>query len=278
VPQSDYERVERAILYIDEHFRRQPGLEEVARHVGLSPHHFQRLFRRWAGVSPKRFLQLVTAEHARHLLRAGQPALQTSLDLGLSSPSRLHDLMVRLYAVTPGEDAASGRGLTIRHGVHESPFGPALLASTERGVCALDFVPDGDAAAPLAAISARWPEARLAHDPAHAAATLARVFDGGAVPLHVQGTNFQARVWEALLRIPPGAATSYGRLAAAVGAPGAARAVGAAVGSNPVAYLIPCHRVLRASGALGGYRWGVPRKRAMLAWEAARAEGAASGG
>jgi AraC family transcriptional regulator, regulatory protein of adaptative response / methylated-DNA-[protein]-cysteine methyltransferase len=273
---SDYERVERAIQFIDTRYGDQPSLAEVAAHVGLSPHHFQRVFRRWAGVSPKRFLQLVTAEHARRLLRSSGSTLEVAWTLGLSGSSRLHDLLVTIDAVTPGEAATGGSGLTIRYGVHPSPFGACFVAVTERGVCALHFL-DGDPGSPLAALARDWPAAALREDAAGTAGILRDVFAarlGEPRPLSVliRGTNFQVQVWEALLRVPPGAATSYGHLAQAVGMPRAARAVGTAVGRNPIAYLIPCHRVLRRSGAFGGYRWGVERKRAMLAWEAARQE------
>lgn len=273
---SDYERVERAIRYIDTGYADQPSLAEVAAHVGLSPHHFQRLFRRWAGVSPKRFLQLVTAEHARRLLRAPGSTLDVAWTLGLSGPSRLHDLLVSVDAVTPGEFGAGGEGLDIRYGVHGSPFGPCFIAVTERGVCALHFL--GDAPdEPLAALRRDWPEAALREDAAGAGEALRDVFPhepttGQPLSVLVRGTNFQVQVWEALLRIPPGAATSYGYLAHSLGVPSGARAVGSAVGRNPIAYLIPCHRVLRASGAFGGYRWGEERKRAMLAWESAQRE------
>jgi AraC family transcriptional regulator, regulatory protein of adaptative response / methylated-DNA-[protein]-cysteine methyltransferase len=271
---SDYERVERAIRFIDAHYHEQPSLQDVAEHVGLSPSHFQRLFQRWAGVSPKRFLQLVTAEHARRLLRASGSTLDVAWTLGLSSPSRLHDLLVSLDAVTPGEFGAGGEGLEIRYGVHDSPFGLCFIAVTERGVCALHFLGDAPAE-PLSALRKDWPEAALREDPAGAGEVLQGVFPrepgtGQPLPVLVRGTNFQVQVWDALLRVPPGAATTYGHLARSLGMPRAARAVGTAVGRNPIAYLIPCHRVLRASGAFGEYRWGAERKRAMLAWEATR--------
>jgi AraC family transcriptional regulator of adaptative response/methylated-DNA-[protein]-cysteine methyltransferase len=271
----DYARVERAIRFLDEHFREQPRLAEVAAAVGMSEYHFQRLFRRWAGVSPKRFLQFLTADYARGLLRDSSTALETALEAGLSGPGRLHDLMVSVDAATPGEIRSGGEGVVVRHGVHPSPFGPALLAATERGICSLSFLEGADDPRPLEALRAGWPGARLVENVGATAPLARRAFaraaGEGRLPLHLRGTNFQIRVWEALLRVPEGAVVTYESLAAAAGAPGAARAVGAAVGANPVAYVIPCHRVIRKTGAFGGYRWGTARKRALLGWEAARA-------
>lgn len=271
----DYVRVEKAIRYLDENHRRQPSLAEVARGVGVSEYHFQRLFRRWAGVSPKRFLQFLTAEHARGLLRGSATVLDASYEAGLSGPGRLHDLMVAVHAMTPGEVRSGAAGLLVRHGVHDTPFGRCLIGLTDRGVCAMEFVgPEGPAGS-LAALRARWPAARLREDPDATAAVARRAFGAGPgeepISLLLGGTNFQLRVWEALLRIPAGGAATYGELAEAIGAPGSARAVGGAVGRNPVAWLIPCHRVIRGTGAFGEYRWGAERKRAMLGWEAARA-------
>ena len=270
----DYVRIEKAIRYLDENFRRQPELTEVAAAVGLSDYHFQRLFRRWAGVSPKRFLQFLTAEYARDLLRDSWTVLDAAYEAGLSGPGRLHDLMVSVDGVTPGEARRRGEGVAIRHGVHPSPFGDFLLATTERGVCALTFLDEAGAEGAIAGVAARWPNATLVPDAAATAPLAERIFDGeGTVPLHLEGTNFQIRVWEALLRVPGGTVVTYERLAASLGSPGAVRAVGTAVGRNPVAYLIPCHRVIRKTGAFGEYRWGAARKRAMLGWEAARSVG-----
>jgi AraC family transcriptional regulator of adaptative response/methylated-DNA-[protein]-cysteine methyltransferase len=260
----DYERVERAIRFLDEHHTEQPSLACVAGAAGLSEAHFQRLFKRWAGVSPKRFLQYATAEHARQLLCDSRPVLEAALDAGLSGPGRLHDLTVNVHAMTPGEMRRAGAGTTIRYGNHATPFGRCFLARTERGVCALRF---GDG---IAEERARWPAAEFVRDDAATAEDAARVFRGGAISLDLHGTNFQIRVWEALLRIPVGSVTSYGALARRIERPGAARAVGRAVGSNRIAVLIPCHRVLRETGAFGGYRWGLERKRALLAWESSR--------
>ena len=270
---SDYARVEAAIRYLEGHAASQPGLAELARHVDLSPAHFQRLFKRWAGVSPKRFLQFVTLEHAKNLLRDSTSVLDTSYEVGLSGPGRLHDLFVNVDAVTPGEYKAFGEGIEVRWGLHPTAFGDCVLAQTERGICHLSFV-DGDADANLARLEHDWKRSRLVEDAAATAETCRRIFaaprGGQPLPLVLKGTNFQLKVWTALLRVPEGSLTSYGDLARHVCTPRATRAVASAVAANPVAYLIPCHRVLRKSGALGGYAWGEARKRAMLGWESAR--------
>jgi AraC family transcriptional regulator of adaptative response/methylated-DNA-[protein]-cysteine methyltransferase len=277
----DYARVERAIRYLDENFRDQPRLAEVAAAVGMSEYHFQRLFRRWAGVSPKRFLQFLTADYARGLLRDSWNALDAAYEAGLSGPGRLHDLMVSVEAATPGEIRRRGEGLVVRWGVHSTPYGRCLLAATERGVCWLAFLDSPDDPRPLEELRARWPDARLEEDPALTAPLVERAFSGAAdgtpPPLHLRGTNFQVKVWEALLRVPAGTVVTYEGHAAAAGAPTAVRAVGAAVGANPVAYLIPCHRVIRKTGAFGDYHWGSVRKRALLGREAAVALRAAAG-
>lgn len=269
----DYARIEQAIRFLDAHFQDQPELIEVARAVGLSEYHFQRLFRRWAGVSPKRFLQYLTAAYAREQLRR-QGVLEAAHASGLSGPGRLHDLTLQIYAATPGELRRGGAGLEIRYGFHATPFGDCLLALTARGVCALRFV-DGGQAGALRELRAEWPQARLRAAATDTACVVERLFAraGRRAPLalHLAGTNFQVRVWEALLRIPPGAVTSYEHLATLAGQPNAARAVGSAVAHNPVALLIPCHRVIRKTGAFGEYRWGETRKRAVLGWEAAHA-------
>lgn len=272
---SDYQRIESAIEYLHDHARAHPTLEEVAAHVDLSKFHFQRLFRRWAGVTPKQFLRVLTVDHAKDLLRAGAPVLTTTWETGLSSPGRLHDLFVTVEAMTPGEYASQGRGLGIDWGVHESPFGDCVIGRTDRGICRLRFLQAGDD--PEADLAAEWPGAALRHAPRRTRELAAQAFDPAArdslrpLPLLVRGSNFQIQVWRALLAIPEGSATTYGALARSLGDRGAARAVGTACGANRIAWLIPCHRVLRASGALGGYAWGLQRKRAMLAWEAARA-------
>lgn len=271
----DYARIEAAIRYLDNHHEDQPDLATVAAEVGLSPFHFQRLFQRWAGVSPKRFLQFLTVEHARRLLAADAPVLDVALDVGLSGPSRLHDLFVACEAMTPGEARRGGAGIEIAYGLHPSPFGDCLIGVTARGIAALSFVlADGPDAA-IARLAERWPGAALRHDQGATAEPARRVFEGGEVALHLRGTNFQVKVWEALLRIPAGHAVAYEDVARAIGKPGAMRAVGRAAGANPVAFLVPCHRVIRKTGPFSGYAWGPERKRAILAWESARTEASA---
>jgi AraC family transcriptional regulator of adaptative response/methylated-DNA-[protein]-cysteine methyltransferase len=271
---ADYARVERAIRFLEEHAESRPSLAEVARGAGLSPAHFQRLFTRWAGLSPKRFLQFLAKEHAVERLRRSATVLDAAWDAGLSGPGRLHDLLVSSEAATPGEVASGGRGVSIAWGFHPTPFGECLLGMTARGICHLSFVGPGGRPGALADLSRRWPRASLREDRALVSRTAERVFAGtgrGKLHLHLAGTNFQLKVWEALLRIPPGAAATYGDVARRIGRPTAVRAVAGAVGRNPVAWIIPCHRVLRSIGTLGGYRWGLERKQAMLGWEAARA-------
>lgn len=274
-----YARIEAALDYIAAHLEAQPDLAEIARHVGMSEYHFQRTFTRWAGISPKRFLQHLTLQAAKRSLADSASVLDAAYDVGLSGPSRLHDLFVTYEAVTPGEYKARGEGLTVRWGVHPSPFGACLLAATERGICHLSFLSGEPSDAPEDELRRRFPEADLEAAPEVTAPLAARIFagspgeEGAPLALHLRGTNFQLQVWKALLALPRGAVVTYGGLARRLGRPGAARAVGAAVGANPVAYLIPCHRVLRGSGELGGYRWGTARKRALLGWEAARREG-----
>ena len=280
----DYARIEAAILYLEEHFRDQPALDEVAEAAGLSPHHFQRLFRRWAGISPKRFGQFLTLDYAKAQLEASTSILDTAYDAGLSGPSRLHDLFVTYEAMSPGTFKKGGDGVDVSYGVHPSPFGPCFIGQTERGICALGFADDhrSDAQAVRAEFEHRWPAARFREDQAAAEAIVAHIFDdrrsAAAEPLRltVCGTNFQLRVWEALLRIPPGRIASYHALAQALGLPRSARAVGGAVAANPVSYLIPCHRVIRRTGRFSNYEWGPARKRVMLGWEAAHFGPAAS--
>jgi AraC family transcriptional regulator of adaptative response/methylated-DNA-[protein]-cysteine methyltransferase len=274
----DYSRVEKAILYLEENYHRQPELREVARSIHLSEYHFQRLFRRWAGISPKRFIQFLTLEHAKKLLADSHSVLDATYDSGLSSPGRLHDLFVNLEAMTPGEFKAQGGGLRISHGFHPSPFGECLLCVTERGICGLGFVGAGGRAGILRDFQSRWPEAHWEESPRRTQPYISRIFGGekrnGSRPLTLvlQGTNFQIKVWEALLRIPMGSVVPYEDLALTVCSARAARAVGGAVGKNPIAFLIPCHRVVRKAGGIGGYHWGSARKKAMLAWEAARTQ------
>jgi len=273
---TDYARIERTIRYLEENYRQQPDLKALARGAGLSEFHFQRLFRRWAGISPKRFVQYLTAGHAVRMLRESRTNLDAAYDAGLSGGGRLHDLLVNFHAVTPGELKRAGAGLTIQYGFHPSPFGECLIAVTARGVCHLGFVSPEDRRTAFAELTAEWPQAQFKEAPRVTAPLVHRLFkriNGHApgIDLHVRGTNFQIKVWEALLRIPPGGVVSYEDLARHIQAPRAVRAVANAVAHNPVAWLIPCHRVIRKSGALGGYRWGETRKKVLLAWEAARA-------
>lgn len=274
----DASRIARAIEFLAEHYTAQPGLAEAAARVGLSPAHFQRVFTRMVGVSPKRFVQHLTLGDAKRRLRAGEPLLRASLAVGLSGPSRLHDLFVTAEAMTPGDYKRGGAGIDVRYGVHTTPFGAVVAAVTGRGLCGLRFVAEGGVEAALGALGAAWTRARVRESADDTAPVVERIFaparssSVAPLPVLLRGTPFQLKVWEALLALPVGATTTYGALAGAVGRPAAARAVGAAVGANPVAVLVPCHRVLRRLGAIGGYRWGPARKRALLAWEAARSE------
>ena len=269
---TDFDRIEQAILYLDEHSREQPSLADVASFVGLSESHFQRLFTRWAGISPKRFLQFQTVAHARALLDESRSLLDATYEAGLSSAGRLHDLFVTIDAVTPGEYKRGGDGLLIEWGAHETPFGECVIGTTPRGVCGLNFATDDGVEGAVASLARTWEGARLVERPAATRPLAERIFGGGQPPRQplavlVKGTNFQLKVWEALLRIPVGAVTTYESLASAAGVPRAVRAVGSAIGANPVSYLIPCHRVIRKTGAFGNYGGGIARKRAMLAWE-----------
>lgn len=269
---EDYLRIEQAILYLENHYKDQPGLEEVAADIGLSEYHFQRLFTRWAGVSPKRFLQFLTKEGAKELLGRSENLLDTTHQVGLSSLGRLHDLFVTTEAVTPGEYKSRGAGVTIRYGLHASPFGKCLIAVTERGICHLGFVQtsEGDA---IDHLVTGWKQARMIEDYRSTAALVEPIFDlrnsgrGKPLNVHLRGTNFQLKVWEALLQVPAGAVTTYEGIASGIGRPGATRAVGTAVGHNPIAVLIPCHRVIRKVGEFGNYRYGALRKKALLARE-----------
>ncbi|MHA6687859.1 methylated-DNA--[protein]-cysteine S-methyltransferase [Mesorhizobium sp. A556] len=273
---GDYEIVRRAIEKISLDYRDQPSLEVLAEEVGETPTGLQKLFTRWAGLSPKAFLQAVTLDHARKLLDSGLPLLETSLELGMSGPGRLHDLFVTHEAMSPGDYKTRGASLTIRYGYHISPFGIALIMVTDRGLAGLAFNDPGEERAAFADMAGRWPNAIYVEDMAATAPYAARVFDPSRwradQPLRVVmiGTDFQVRVWEALLRIPLGKARTYSSLAADIGAPDASRAVGAACGANPVSFVVPCHRALAKSGALTGYHWGLTRKRAILGWEAGK--------
>lgn len=316
---TDYQRIAQAIRYLEENFRTQPTLEDIAAHLHLSPYHFQRLFRRWAGITPKRFLQFLTIEHAKTLLSESHTLLDTTNEVGLSSPSRLHDLFVTIDGMTPGQFKRKGAGIQVTYGFHTTPFGECLLATTKRGICALFFLdgtkdqlgqaslldPEGsrsnkqgclfyDATITatakedaLAALRKKWPAAELHEQPETTEGLINQIFPADPLlpdsppilagkkrtaSLFLKGTNFQLKVWEALLNIPPGFVCSYADIARQIGRPNATRAVANAIGANSVAYLIPCHRVLRKSGLVSGYRWNPIRKKAILAWEAAQRE------
>jgi AraC family transcriptional regulator of adaptative response/methylated-DNA-[protein]-cysteine methyltransferase len=269
----DFARIARAIRFIDEHFRSQPRLAAIAASAHLSEFHFNRLFRRWAGLTPRQYLAFVTARAARGALTGTASVLEAAYAVGLSGPGRLHDLMVTLEAMTPGELKGGGARVRLECGFSDTPFGRALIARTPRGIAHLSFVEPGQEAAVLAVLRQQWPQARLSRSDAGAAALAAQIWGGaagGTLRLTVGGTNFQVKVWQALIETGSAATTTYSRLAAAAGAGAAARAVGNAVAANPVAWLIPCHNVLRQDGALGGYHYGADRKRAMLAWSALR--------
>ncbi len=267
---QNYKLIASAIQYIEANVQHQPELEEIASAVGVSEYHFQRLFTSWTGISPKRFMQFLTKEHAKKLLDQSENLLDTTHKIGLSSLGRLHDLFVTTEAVTPGEYKSSGVGLSIRYGIHYSPFGKCLIATTERGICNLSFV-DGSEGKVIDALVAEWSQAEMIEDYKTTAPLVTRIFSDlqvdSPLKLHLRGTNFQIKVWEALLSIPTGALTTYEHIAERIGNPRAVRAVGTAVGHNPVAYLIPCHRVIRKSGDFGNYLYGTPRKKMMLARE-----------
>jgi AraC family transcriptional regulator of adaptative response/methylated-DNA-[protein]-cysteine methyltransferase len=273
---DDYTLVEKAIAFLDQNASRQPELAEVARAVGLSEFHFQRVFTRWAGISPKRFLQFLTRERARDVLERSESLLDATFQLGLSSPGRLHDLFITTEAVTPGEYRSRGSGITIRYGMFPTPFGECLVGVTERGICHLGFVQstEGDA---LDEMVAYWQHASIVEDQAATAPLVDSIFRLGhapSTPIHIllRGTNFQIKVWEALLRIPAGGLSTYEQVARRIEQPRAVRAVGSAVARNPIPVLIPCHRVIRKLGEFGNYRYGTTRKRALIAWEMARAD------
>ena len=270
---NDYDRIARVIHYLDAQHTEQPDLAALANHVALSPSHFHRLFSTWAGITPKDFLQCLTLTHAKESLARGNSVLDAALDAGLSGAGRLHDLCVALEAASPGELKSGGAGWTIAAGFARSPFGTCLVAEGPRGICHLAFVASADGTTEWAALQEAWPQADLQRDDARARQLAGRIFARPGVdasrPLRafVRGTAFQLRVWRALLQLQPGTLISYGDLAVAIGHPSAARAVGTAIGRNPLAFLIPCHRVIRETGVVGDYRWGRTRKRAMLAWE-----------
>lgn len=265
-----YKKIEQAIQYIEANWQNQPELEEIASAIGMSEYHFQRVFTQWAGISPKRFMQFLTREHAKELLAKSENLLETTHKVGLSSLGRLHDLFVTTEAVTPGEYKSRGAGLTIRYGIHPTPFGKCLIAATERGICHLGFVETGEGNA-IDTLVENWTQAKMTEDHPFTALLVTRIFSDlqpdSPLRLHLRGTNFQIKVWEALLNIPAGAVTTYEHIAAQIGKPTALRAVGSAVGNNPIAYLIPCHRVIRKSGDFGNYLYGSARKKAILVKE-----------
>lgn len=271
---TDYALVRDTLEFITENWRDQPSLETIAGQAGLSPGHLQRVFKRWAGISPKEFLQAITLDHARGLLRDSASILDTAYEVGLSGPSRLHDLFVTHEGMSPGIYKARGEGLEIRYGFHPSPFGQALVMITDQGLAGLAFADEGEERAALDDMRSRWHQARYVEDSAATAAYAARIFNPGRwqpdTPLRIVfiGTDFEIRVWETLLRIPLGKATTYSDIAAHLGNPKASRAVGTAVGKNPLSFVVPCHRVLGKTGNLCGYHWGLTRKKAILGWEA----------
>lgn len=270
----DYDSVRRAIAFISEHWRTQPTIEAMADAAAVTPDELHHLFRRWAGLTPKAFMQALTLDHAKNLLRDSASVLDAALDSGLSGPGRLHDLFVTHEAMSPGEWKTGGGGMTLRYGFHPSPFGTAIVIATDRGLAGLAFADPGDEQTAFADMKRRWPNATYVEDTDGTTALAQRVFDTrlwrADQPLRVVliGTDFEVRVWETLLKIPMGRAVSYSDIACNINSPKASRAVGAAVGRNPVSFVVPCHRALGKSGALTGYHWGVTRKQAMLGWEA----------
>ncbi|MGD9899922.1 MAG: methylated-DNA--[protein]-cysteine S-methyltransferase [Calditrichaceae bacterium] len=270
---SHYNLIEKAILYLDDHFREQPGLEELSAGLGVSSFHLQKVFKQWVGISPKRFLQFLTIDHARKVLADSRSVLDAAYDSGLSGPGRLHDLFISIDAVTPGEYKIKGAGLKINYGFHESPFGCCLIAVTGRGICGLSFHDESGRKDGLETLRKNWPDAELIENSETTSDYYHKIFLHNADPvslkLFVKGTNFQLKVWEALLKIPAGALASYDDIARNIGHPSSSRAVGNAVGSNPVSFIIPCHRVIHKMGRIGNYHWGAARKKAILGWEAA---------
>ncbi|HEY6255895.1 MAG TPA: bifunctional helix-turn-helix domain-containing protein/methylated-DNA--[protein]-cysteine S-methyltransferase [Xanthobacteraceae bacterium] len=273
---ADYDIVRRAIAHIRGNWRAQPDIADIAEAAGVTPTELHHLFRRWAGLTPKDFLQALTLDRARALLRDSASVLDASYEVGLSGPGRLHDLFVTHEAVSPGEWKAGGENLTMRYAFHPSPFGNALIMATGRGLAGLAFADPGEERAVLADMQARWPKATYVEDAAGTAPLARRIFDSSkwrpGAPLRVMliGTDFEVRVWETLLKVPMGRLTSYSDIATKIRSPAAARAVGSAVGRNPVSFVVPCHRVVGKSGSLTGYHWGLTRKRAMLGWEAGK--------
>ncbi|MBX2866068.1 MAG: methylated-DNA--[protein]-cysteine S-methyltransferase [Leptolyngbyaceae cyanobacterium MAG.088] len=270
-----YERMANAISFIRQHHLDQPSLATIAQHVNLSEYHFQRLFTQWAGISPKRFSQYLTLDYAKSKIAETNSLLDLTIESGLSSPGRLHDLFVTLDAMSPGEYKAAGSGLQIRYGIHDSPFGPCLIALTDRGICNLNFLDNATKKVAEQQLQAEWPHATISYEQQATEDICGQIFHRAhqsPLTVHIKGTNFQIQVWQALLKIPLGGLATYQGLATSMGKPTAARAIGNAVGRNPVGYLIPCHRVIRSSGEIGGYRWGLDRKTVLLGWEAGQIE------
>ena len=272
---SDYQRIAQAIEFINANAKQQPSLKNIAAHLHLSPFHFQRLFSQWAGVAPKKYLQILTVDRAKQLLAQSKPLAEVSDSVDLSGSSRLHDHFVQLEAASPGEFKAGGAGMEIRYSVIGGPFGDAFIAVTPRGICKLSFLSNNNIEQQIVDLNAQWPAAKLVNQASETTQMVEALFAGkqtinGPLSLYVKGTNFQINVWRALLQIEPGCINSYAQVAEAVGKPRAYRAVGTAIGSNQVAFFIPCHRVLQQSGQIGGYLWGETRKHAIHAWESAR--------
>ena len=267
---TDYQRIAQAIQFIVESFPIKPDLKTIADQIHLSEYHFQRLFSQWAGISPKKFQQYLTLSFAKECLKENFSTETVSHEAGLSGSGRLHDLFVNIEGVTPGEYKSQGKGLSIFYGSHNSPFGLVFIALTEKGICRMVFTESPEAETDI--LQAEWPEADIIPDQTRTEQVFSQIFSDNPSPLtvHIKGTPFQLKVWEALLKIPEGKLVSYGTIATSISKSNATRAVGTAIGQNPVAYLIPCHRVIRQSGHLGGYRWGLTRKHAMIGWEAVR--------
>jgi AraC family transcriptional regulator of adaptative response/methylated-DNA-[protein]-cysteine methyltransferase len=271
---QDYKRIQQALEYLELNFLRQPGLSEIAWQANLSEFHFQRLFKRWAGVSPKKFLQFLTLDYAKQLLEESKSLLEVTYETGLSGPARLHDLFISVEGVTPGEYKQKGAGLKISYGIHPTPFGEALAAVSDKGVCHLSFLQPNELQQEIKILKKKWEQAELAENPVTTSSIVSQIFDLSnhttPLPLHLKGTNFQIKVWEALLKIPSGSVLSYEDIAALIGQPKASRAVASAVARNPIAYIIPCHRVIQKMGVFGQYHGGRARKKAILGWEAAQ--------
>lgn len=271
----DYYRIEQAIRYLEANFQQQPSLDEIAESVNLSKYHFQRLFKRWAGVTPAQFMQFLTISYAKKKLDGDNSVFDAALDSGLSGAGRLHDLFISFEAMTPGEYKQCGAGLIIRYGIHPTPFGDCLIAITDRGICALRFVSDQNRLAEIAGLKAEWASAEFVWDMEETAVSIQAIFSKTtpSQPFHLflKGTNFQVQVWQALLNIPSGDMVTYSDVAESIGKPSATRAVASAIAKNPVGYLIPCHRVISKAGKMHQYRWGSSRKKAIVGWEAANA-------